>query len=48
MVDCEILDSEWVVPKKNGWGYELKPDAPADVAIKSKEFEEAYAEVEGK
>ena len=27
----KIFESEWVVPKKRGLGYKLKPGAPKDV-----------------
>jgi len=36
MIDSSILESEWVEPKKSGWGYQLKKDAPESV---KKEFE---------
>ena len=37
MVDSKILESEWIEPKKSGWGHQLKPGAPESV---KKEFEE--------
>ena len=32
---------EWVVPKKNDWGYELKPGAPENVRKEFYEYDRA-------
>ena len=37
MVDSQILESEWVEPKKSGWGHQLKEGAPESV---KREFEQ--------
>jgi len=37
MIDSKILESEWIEPKKTGWGHQLKKDAPDEV---KKEFEQ--------
>jgi len=41
MVDSRILESEWVEPKKNGWGHQLKPGAPESVKREFENFQKA-------
>jgi hypothetical protein len=41
MVDSSILDSEWVEPKKTGWGYQLKAGAPESVKREYEQYQKA-------
>jgi hypothetical protein len=31
MIDSKILESNWVEPKKTGWGHQVKKDAPENI-----------------
>ena len=39
MVKSDILNSTWVEPNKNGWGYKLKKDAPESVRHEFEAFQ---------